>query len=75
MIYQVSSSKVHIELWFASREDAIAAFEGKCKRLGDSGHRCTIRLVSAAIHSNTIASPSRAGCGLRSCAIVMATFS
>jgi hypothetical protein len=34
VIYEVSSSKVRIERWFESREDAIAAFERKCKRLG-----------------------------------------
>ena len=34
MIYQVSSSKVRILRWFESREEAIVAFERKCKRLG-----------------------------------------
>jgi len=34
LIYQVTSSKVRIERWFANREEAIAAFERKCKRLG-----------------------------------------
>jgi len=34
MIYQVSSSKVSIKRWFESREEAIAAFEHECKRLG-----------------------------------------
>jgi hypothetical protein len=34
VIYQVSSSKVRIERWYESREEAIAAFERKCKRLG-----------------------------------------
>jgi hypothetical protein len=34
VIYQVSSSKVRIVRWFESREEAIAAFERKCKRLG-----------------------------------------
>jgi hypothetical protein len=34
VIYQVSSSKAHILRWFHTREQAIAAFERKCKRLG-----------------------------------------
>jgi hypothetical protein len=34
VIYQVSSSKVHIERWFNGRKEAIAAFERECKRLG-----------------------------------------
>jgi hypothetical protein len=34
VIYQVSSSKVRILRWFDTREQAIAAFERKCKRLG-----------------------------------------
>jgi hypothetical protein len=34
VIYQVSSSKIRIKRWFESREEAIAAFEHECKRLG-----------------------------------------
>ena len=34
MIYQLSTSTVPIERWFDTREEAIAAFERKCKRLG-----------------------------------------
>ena len=34
MIYQVSSSKVRIDRWYESREEAIKAFERQCKKLG-----------------------------------------
>jgi hypothetical protein len=34
VIYQVSSSKVRIDRWYESREEAIKAFERQCKKLG-----------------------------------------
>ena len=34
MIYQVSSSKVRIVRWFDTQEEAIAAFEHRCKQVG-----------------------------------------
>jgi len=59
----IFSSKVRIERWFDTPDEAIAAFERNCKRLGLEPPLHYPPGV-AETYSITIASPTRAGRGL-----------
>ena len=72
MIYQVCSSTVPIERWFATREEAIGAFERKCKRLGIRPSLNYPPSCCGDIYSPTIALPNLIVSGLQAYAMVTA---